>query len=340
MKFGPVPVEEAVGAILAHSMQGAAPERGAGRTYKIAKGTVLTAQHLRDLAENGAAQVIVAQLGPGDVHEDTAAEALATAILSDHAGLRARPASTGRVNLVAEHAGVVSVDAGAILAANLVDAGMTIATVPRWQKVAAGGLVATIKIIPYAVHGDLLARACSAARGALALHGAQVATLSLIETRIGEGIPPDKGRRAMAARVEHFGAHLSERSIVPHDAPSIAAALAEAPGEMLLILTGSATSDSRDVAPEAVRQAGGQVDHYGMPVDPGNLLFLGRIGAKPVIGLPSCARSPALNGADWVLERVICGIPVTPADIAAMGVGGLLKEIPSRPMPRRSTNAE
>src|SRR5680860_1031935 len=125
----------------------------------------------------------------------------------------------------------------------MVDAGITIATVPRWRKVAAGGLIATIKIIPYAVHGELLARACAAARGALALHGAQVATLSLIETRIGAGIPPDKGRRAMAARAAHFGAQLSERCVVAHDAAAIAEALAEAPGEVLLILTGSATSD-------------------------------------------------------------------------------------------------
>jgi molybdenum cofactor cytidylyltransferase len=72
-----------------------------------------------------------------------------------------------------------------------------------------------------------------------------------------------------------------------------------------------------------------------MPVDPGNLLFLGDINGRPVIGLPGCARSPALNGADWVLARVVCGIPVRSADIAAMGVGGLLKEIPTRPQPRQ-----
>ena len=69
-------------------------------------------------------------------------------------------------------------------------------------------------------------------------------------------------------------------------------------------------------------------------VDPGNLLFLGTLSERPVIGLPGCARAPALNGADWVLARVMCGINVTDADIAAMGVGGLLKEIPSRPQPR------
>jgi molybdenum cofactor cytidylyltransferase len=100
---------------------------------------------------------------------------------------------------------------------------------------------------------------------------------------------------------------------------------------MVLILTGSATSDLHDTAPQALRLAGGTVLRFGMPVDPGNLLFLGRLATRPVVGLPGCARSPALNGADWVLERLACGLEVGDAQIAAMGVGGLLKEIPIRP---------
>ena len=43
-----------------------------------------------------------------------------------------------------------------------------------------------------------------------------------------------------------------------------------------------------------MRLAGGRVIRFGIPVDPGNLLFLGNIGTRPVIGLPGCARSPAL----------------------------------------------
>jgi molybdenum cofactor cytidylyltransferase len=137
-----------------------------------------------------------------------------------------------------------------------------------------------------------------------------------------------------ADRLARFDAALSPRVQVPHDEAAIAEALRAAPGEVLLILTGSATSDAQDVAPAGLRAAGGAVAHYGMPVDPGNLLFLGALGEKPVIGLPGCARSPSLNGADWVLERVLCGVEIGPREITAMGVGGLLKESPARPQPR------
>jgi molybdenum cofactor cytidylyltransferase len=106
---------------------------------------------------------------------------------------------------------------------------------------------------------------------------------------------------------------------------------------MVLILTGSATSDARDTGPAALAAAGGRLERFGMPVDPGNLLFLGDLGGRPVIGLPGCARSPALNGADWVLERIACGIALGDDDIAEMGVGGLLKEGPRRPQPREAS---
>jgi molybdenum cofactor cytidylyltransferase len=71
-----------------------------------------------------------------------------------------------------------------------------------------------------------------------------------------------------------------------------------------------------------------------MPVDPGNLLLLGHVGGKPVLGLPGCARSPKVNGFDWVLERLVAGLPVGPREIMSMGAGGLLAEIPARGLKR------
>ncbi len=160
----------------------------------------------------------------------------------------------------------------------------------------------------------------------------------LIETTVSDDCAaPDKGFRVMRDRLARLEVALTRGAVVAHREAALAAALKTATAELILILTASATSDINDVGPAALRAAGGDVIHFGMPVDPGNLLFLGTLYDRPVIGLPGCAKSPALNGADWVLERVICGLALTGADIQRLGVGGLLKEIPSRPRPRQDT---
>ncbi|MGB8623120.1 MAG: molybdopterin biosynthesis protein, partial [Paracoccaceae bacterium] len=177
---------------------------------------------------------------------------------------------------------------------------------------------------------------CAAAVGALRVRPVERKTAGLILSEVPGQKPSlnEKGRKAIALRLDALGISLLAVETVPHEVGAMAAALRGLPGENALILTGSATSDLHDTGPEAVRQAGGRVDRFGIPVDPGNLLFLGDQGGRPVIGLPGSARSPVLHGADWVLERVACGLHLTGDDIAAMGVGGLLKEIPSRPQPR------
>ena len=341
MKFGAVVLPDALGAVLAHSVEARRKPYGDGLTYRIAKGTFLTSDHLQDLAELGETKVTVAQLGPQDVHEDEAALSLAQAIVADEGrqNLRVSGAGAGRVNLYATGCGLLRLDRAQIEAINAVDPMISIATVPDFHRVDAGGMVATIKVISYVVAQQALDLACDGAANAMHVAPTVYSTATLIETQVTKDFPPEKGRAAMAGRLQWMGMVLTDRVIVPHCEANIAKALQAATGDIVLVLTGSATSDPLDVAPEALRHAGGQVTRFGMPVDPGNLLFLGNLGGKPVIGLPGCARSPALNGADWVLERVICGIDVTSADIAGMGVGGLLKEIPTRPMPRRSGNS-
>jgi len=328
MRFGPVPLDEAPGAVLAHSVL-----LPGGR---LRKGQVLGDAHLDQLRAAGLTEITVARLDPGDVPEDAAALRLAKALVAGQ-GLRLQPVGTGRVNIHATGPGVLNINAAAIHAANAVDPMITVATLPEWQRLEPQTMAATVKIIAYAVPGPALARACAAAAGALALCPPVLRSALLVETQIGEEPPPDKGARVTAARLERLGVALSGHHVVPHRIEDLAQALRQLSGaDLVLILTGSATSDPMDVAPEALRQAGGVVRHVGMPVDPGNLLFVGELDGRPVIGLPGCARSPALNGADWVLERIVCGIPVGPADIAAMGVGGLLTEIPTRPRPRAS----
>jgi molybdenum cofactor cytidylyltransferase len=329
MQFGPVPIHNAEGAILAHSLQVGG--------QRLRKGLVLDATHIAALATAGVAEVTVARLAADDLDEDTAATRIAAALVPDPAavGLTLSTAFTGRVNVLAEGPGVVEMDVAALERLNAIDPMITVATVPPLQQMTAGGMVATIKIISYGVAAADVDRACDVARDAMQLHPPVYQTAALIVTDIAGGAGL-KGQAAIADRVTALGMALVDTIVVPHEQGALAEALAAVTADMALILTASATSDPHDVAPQALRQAGGQVTRFGMPVDPGNLLFLGGLNGTPVIGLPGCARSPALNGADWVLSRVACGIVVTGSDIAGMGVGGLLKEIPTRPMPRQS----
>ncbi|MDO6729352.1 molybdopterin-binding protein [Marinovum sp. 2_MG-2023] len=327
MRFGPLPVADALGAVLAHSLQ------LNGR--KLRKGVTLTAQHIADLTAAGEHEVIVARLDAGDIHENEAAAQLAGALVPDPAaaGLRLTKAFTGRVNLIAEGPGVAMLDVDRLVALNRINPMITLATVPNFQQMSPGGMVGTVKIIAYAVPENDLRAAMDRARSAIRLARPVVQTASLIVSEIPGGAG-EKGVPAIAARLAALNVTLEQVVPVPHKTQTIAEALRRVNSDLVLILTGSATSDPADVAPEALRQAGGRVIRFGMPVDPGNLLFLGDMAGRPVIGLPGCARSPALNGADWVLSRVACGIAIDHDDIAAMGVGGLLKEIPTRPQPR------
>lgn len=330
MRFGPVDLDQATGAILAHRID---TEHG-----PIAKGTVLEAEHLARLSAEGVAEVIVARTDPGDLDENIAAARIAGAILPDPQDqhMRASAAATGRVNLYATGPGIVLISVEAVNALNRINPMITLATLAPFARVDGRSVIATVKIISYAVPEADVARACAVASRAISVAPPVHARATLIETRIGVAPPAEKGRAALEARLGRLGLALDGRVIVAHRQAELAQAVASATGDVIFILTASATSDPADVGPAALVAAGGRLTRFGMPVDPGNLLFLGTIGGRPVIGLPGCARSPALNGADWVLERVICGLEVSHDDIAAMGVGGLLKEIPSRPRPREA----
>lgn len=333
MRFGPCAIDEAQGAILAHSLRLTGPP--GGRVIK--KGSVLSAADCADLRAAGHESVIAAVLEPGDVGEDGAARAMAEAVAGG--GLRVSDAATGRCNLYALESGLLRVRVDAVNAANAVDEALTIATPPDYARLEAGQLAATAKVIPYAAARMALDTVCGHLRGGLVLHRFQAMRAALIVTQV-DGQKDSiiaKGIGAVEARLSGLGSAAMPARILPHEADAlrggIDAAMADAP-DLLLILGGSATSDRQDVAPAALEASGGVIERFGMPVDPGNLLVLGRIEATPAIILPGCARSPALNGADWVLERIVARLPVTARDIAGMGVGGLLKEMPGRPHPR------
>ncbi|CEJ13666.1 Molybdenum cofactor cytidylyltransferase [bacterium YEK0313] len=333
MKFGPVPVDEALGGVVAHAV------KSEGLVLK--KGTRIGAAEIAALKAAGIATVTVALAEPGDVGEDEAAARIAAAVVGG--GIRIDPAFTGRANLFACHAGVLVVDRVGVDAVNRLDDAITFATLPAFAPVEPGEMVATVKIIPYAAPGLAVERASAASplvRVAPFVRR-RVAVISTLLPGLAEKVV-DKTLRVTEERLKPAGAIIAWESRVEHDAGALTAAIAAAAAEdvdLILIFGASAIADRRDVIPASLERAGGTVEHLGMPVDPGNLLMVGRLNAAPVLGAPGCARSPKENGFDWVLTRLLAGLDVSKADITGMGVGGLLMEIVSRPQPREGEPA-
>jgi len=334
MKFGAVAPADAKGAIVVHSI------RSGGLVLK--KGTRVGDAEIAALAAAGIPAITVARLEPGDVSEDVAAAEIAAAVAGE--GVHVDRAFTGRANLFAEAAGVLVVDAEGIDRLNEVDPDITLATLAAFAPVVVGKMIATVKIIPFAVAKEARDKALAAARAAPTL--VRVAPYRIRKVGVISTLLPgladkviEKTLRVTLDRLAPANASIVAERRVPHETAALARALEEvlkSGAELVIVFGASAIADKRDVIPAAVEAVGGKIEHFGMPVDPGNLMLVASAAGRAVLGAPGCARSPKENGFDWILARLLCGLPVRRSDITGMGVGGLLMEIVTRPQPRES----
>lgn len=332
MKFGSVPIAEAIGATAVHSIR-----QG---DFVLKKGTLIGPGEVAALKTAGVKEITVARLDPGDVSEDQAAADIAATIAGE--GVRTDRAFTGRCNLFAEGAGILVVDKDVVDALNRIDEAVTLATLPAYKPVVEGEMIATVKIIPFAVvkaARDQAVAAAAKAKPVIRVVRYKLRKIGVVSTLL-PGLAPkviEKTLKITTARIAPAGATIIAEKRVPHDQASLACAIDEllkAGAELVIVFGASAIADRRDVIPAAIEAVGGDIEHFGMPVDPGNLMLIGKARGQPVLGAPGCARSPKENGFDWILMRLLAGLPVTRADVTSMGVGGLLMEIVTRPQPR------
>jgi molybdenum cofactor cytidylyltransferase len=330
MKFGPASPMEALGGVTVHTLR-----QG---SLLLKKGTTIGHAEVEALTGAGVKEIVVVRLEEGDVSEDVAAAGIAQAVAGD--GINVERAFTGRANLFAARAGVLVVDRAKVDRINGVDEAITLATLPAYKPVVEGEMIATVKLIPFGVEAKLRDAAVEAASGGvLQIAPYRIKRVGIVSTLLA-GLAPkvvDKTLRVTSERLAPAGAAIMAERRVPHEETALKAAIKELLGlgaELVIVFGASAIADRRDVIPAAITGIGGDIEHFGMPVDPGNLLLIGAAGGVPVLGAPGCARSPVENGFDWVLMRLLAGLKVTRAELTAMGVGGLLMEIVTRPQPR------
>lgn len=337
MKFGAVPLREATGKILGHNIAGMDGRRA------LRKGRMLTPEDISLLREFGRKTIYVAELAPDDVDENTAALRIATAAMGS--GLRLTGPVVGRANLLATALGVLRVNTQQVARLNECP-GITLATLSNHLGIHPRKMIATVKIIPFAVPARMVNKAEQIATETgpvieITALPARVATLIL------SGSPAARGRITgdfeppLRARLAALNSRIQSVEFVNLEEDNGEVALAAtitrqiSGGAELLVLAGeTAIVDQDDIAPRAIARAGGKVVCYGVPVDPGNLLLLGYLDSVPILGAPGCIRSRKTNVIDLVLPRLLAGDRLSSADFVALGHGGLLDEIPERPQPR------
>src|SRR3984885_14661366 len=200
MQFGEVPVAKAEGAILVHSL-------GLGATA-LKKARILSAADITALDAAGIDEVTVVRLEPGDIREDPAADRVAAA--ASGPGIVTAAAFTGRANLFAETKGLLVFDRERLDRLNLIDEAVTLGTLPPYAVVEPRQMVATVKIIPFAVPEGSLARCTRvAAEGGPLLRVAAFRRLAvgLIQTRL-PGLKEnilDKTREVTRGRLDAIG---------------------------------------------------------------------------------------------------------------------------------------
>jgi molybdenum cofactor cytidylyltransferase len=329
MKFGSVAVEDALGCVLAHAVK--------LNALTLKKGKALSQADLDSLIVENVRHVIAARLDNSDVAEDEAARRLSIAISGKNA--TKQEAFTGRANLYADQPGVLLIDETRLRQINHLHESLTIATLPAFARVGRRDMLATVKIIPFAAPREVLEKALAivGAKPLVSVAVFKPLRVGLVITRLRQTKDSivAKSETAIRDRVTALGGSLTDVVVCDHGQDVLAHEIRKLKNVDLILLFGaSAIVDRADVVPAALVGAGGLVKHIGMPVDPGNLLMLGALQDVPVIGVPSCARSPKTNGFDWVLERLMAAIDVSPSELMDMGAGGLLAEIKSRPQPR------
>lgn len=336
--FGDVPIDDVVGAILAHKLY----DNNGKMIFN--KGHIIVADDIDVLRQQGLTSITVKQLGVSDLQEDVAAKRIAQAVTGENINMRTP--GVGRANITAAKRGILHINVPGLELLNNICDGITIATLREYTLVNEGEMVGLVKVIPFAIPEARVIdveRIAETTKDILSIRPLQKKRVAFIvsgtestEKRLMNAFCPAVGKR-----IADWGSEMLKPDYVMHTEAAIADAIqAHADADMIIVSSISAIIDRHDVVPSALERAGGSVTIHGVPVDPGSLLMMGYLGEIPVVGAPGCVKSPKTNVFDWIIPRLLTDERLTRANFVSMGHGGLLQDIKERPMPRSATGGE
>jgi molybdenum cofactor synthesis domain-containing protein len=319
-----IPVEEAVGLPLAHDITEIIPGKHKGPAFR--RGHIIRPEDVSKLLDVGKAHIYVMELEKDELHEEDAAVRLAKAAAGKNLSLTGP--SEGRINLVAEIAGLLKIDADLLYRFNSLG-DLMLATLPGNRYVKKGTVVAGTRTIPVVVKEALVqkAEALCKAKPIVTLLPVPPKRVHLVVTgsevftgRIKDGFEP-----VVSRKVSEMGSHLESVKLAPDDPDIIAGHIKEAKqaGAEVILVSGGMSVDPDDKTPEGIRRSGAKIESHGFPVLPGSMFVMAYFHETPVLGLSGCVLHDSFTAFDMLLPRLLAGEKITRADIMAMGHGGL-----------------
>ena len=324
-----IPVEQAVGMVLPHDITEIRTEEFKGRAFK--KGHIIRAEDIEHLKRLGKDNIYVLELGPDDIHENEAAELMASSLAGPGTSVSGEPVE-GKLSIVAARDGLLKVEVEALYQFNLLGEVMC-ATLHNNTPVKKGEQLAGTRLIPLiakrAIINDAVAIAKNAG-GILKVAKLKQARAGLIITgnEVFHGRIKDAFEPVLRKKLERLGSEVVAVRFAPDNVETIAAEIKACldAGADLIVTSGGMSVDPDDVTRQGIAKAGARDIVYGTPVLPGAMFLVGYIGEIPVLGLPACGMFHKITVFDLILPRVLCGEKITRQDVAQLGHGGLCRQ--------------
>ena len=332
MRFKEISIFEANGCILPFSIK----LKKNGQDINLGKGTIINKEIIKLLKENNLSKILCFKMYLNEVHENIASEKISKNLISSHhKHLTFKNYFTGRTNVIAKSNGIFYYDEQQLVKINSVSSSVAIGALKPFSVVQKGQSLSTIKIIPFSIQKKYIEKIKIFGKNCFKLAVFKKMKVGLIQTfnQKTKMTVLDKTKMVMEDRLNKCGVNRLKEYRVPHnhfDLNKKILELLKTDIELILIFGANAIKNKDDIIPKTISDIGGKILRFGMPVEPGNLILISTVIKENnekiyIIGMPTCARSPKENGADWVLQRIISDLKISQNTINKMSIGGLIK---------------
>ena len=275
-----IPVEQAVGMVLAHDITEIKKDEFKGRAFK--KGHIVREEDISHLQRLGKEHLFVIEIAEDEMHEDDAAYALARALMGEGVKIEGEP-KEGKINIIAERDGLLKINREALLRFNMLGDVMC-ATLHNNTVVKKGQLVAGTRAIPLVVKKGIVEEAMRIANtGIIEVKELRKPKAGVVITgnEVYYGRIKDAFAPIITKKIEAFDGEIIGIYYAPDDEEFIEERLRELvmAGADLLITTGGMSVDPDDVTRYAIRRLGATDITYGSAVLPGAMFLVAYISA-------------------------------------------------------------